>query len=215
MRDRHRGHPQPLLHLQDQLADQVGHDGIETARRLVTEQNLRVVRNGPRQPDPLSHSPGDLTRQQILDVAKPHHLQALGGDAPAELLREPPILEREGDVVPDRERVEQRPELEHHPDPPHEGVDLGPGGSGHADSVHDDLAPVGAKEPHQRAEQGRLAGPASTDQGEALPPLHLEVDPPEDPAVAETHRDVPHADDGGDLGSRLGRRHQKKYAVTR
>src|SRR5579875_425881 len=53
VRDHHDGGAQVLAQLQDQIVQQPGTDRIQTRRRFVEEQNLRVQRHRTRQPRPL------------------------------------------------------------------------------------------------------------------------------------------------------------------
>jgi hypothetical protein len=121
-------------------------------------------------------------------------------------------------LLPDRQRVEERPELEQHPDLADETVDLALLGGVDLDAADEDAPPIRAGEPHQVSQQHRLARSASTDHRHALPGRHLEVHSAMDPLplAVDAGPDVAHLEGGGATVRLVeGRAHQKQSAVTR
>jgi len=88
--------------------------GVDRAERLVHEQDLRVGREGPGDPDPLLHPAGELVRVARGEPFQPDPAQlltgALGGLGGGHL----PDRQREHDVVQDGPPREEPERLEHH-----------------------------------------------------------------------------------------------------
>lgn len=58
MRHDDRGHVVPLLRGDHQIIDDVARDGIESRRRLIVKNNLRLHRERPREADAFAHAAG-------------------------------------------------------------------------------------------------------------------------------------------------------------
>ncbi len=105
------------------------------------------------------------------------------------LLEAPHSAEPERDVLQCRQVGEQVERLEHHPDVPSDGVDVGIGG-GHGDAVEGDLAGVDVGEAVDTPQQRRLAAPRRPDEDLGVALVHPEADAVEDPLVAVGFHDV-------------------------
>ena len=94
----------------DQIVDDVGHDRIEAGGRLVEEDDLGLGGDGAGEADALLHAARKLGRAQLADLgAEADRGELLDRD----LLRALPapcraLDQAEGDVLPDRQAVEQR-----------------------------------------------------------------------------------------------------------
>ena len=91
--------------------------GVERAEGFVHQQDFRVLRECPRQRDPLAHATRQLVGAPIGGVDELHQLEQLigPGAAPFAFLHAPQ-LERELDVAPSREPGKQCALLEHQRD---------------------------------------------------------------------------------------------------
>ena len=103
----------PVAHAHHQFINDGAGDRIEAGGGLVVQDVFRAQRNGARDADPLAHSAGELGRKARFRIRQIHQIQRLG-DAGGDLTLAQRALftQSHGDVVADRERVEQRGELE-------------------------------------------------------------------------------------------------------
>jgi hypothetical protein len=126
VRDDHAGDAGPPPHFEDQLVDHVGHDRIEAGGRLVVEHEQRVEGEGPGEAGPLPHAARELDRLLGEHGSRqPDLVDERLHDAADLRLGQPGVLaERKGDVVEDRQAVEQRGALE---DEPVAGAEVGQG----------------------------------------------------------------------------------------
>ena len=72
----------PLAQLADQVADLADLDRVEPGRRLVEDQDLRVVHHRLGQADPLAESPRKLADDALLDLAELASAHDLGDRPP-------------------------------------------------------------------------------------------------------------------------------------
>ena len=113
VRDDDAGDAELFLHAHHELVDDGGGDRIESGGRLVVEDVLRLARDGARDADPLAHSAGEFDGKRLSRVGKIHELQRFLHARGDFLGREGSDLhEPHRDVFVDRERIEQRGELE-------------------------------------------------------------------------------------------------------
>src|SRR5882757_4525361 len=98
----------PLLpEVQDGLLHGRFGDRVEGAERLVHQQHLGVVDQGPCDGTPLLHAAGELAGEVVLEAAEPHQAEPLGGAFHAFRFRYPPDLERHHDVLDRRQPGEE------------------------------------------------------------------------------------------------------------
>ena len=140
----HRGHvvgdgDRGGAHLGDELADQVvddpGHDRVEAGGRLVEEDDGRVGGDGAGEADALLHAAGELGRVEVGGLGAEPDPAELGDRQLARLGLRPAaagVAQAEGDVLPDRQAVEQRAALEEHAEVAQEGAPVDLGASGRA-----------------------------------------------------------------------------------
>ena len=110
--------PSSLDAVDDQIVDDVGHDRVEAGRRLVEEDDLGLGGDGAGEADALLHAAGQLGRHRARRPRAPSPTWPSFAIAPClRLARGRPaggLDEPEGDVLPDRQAVEQRAALEQH-----------------------------------------------------------------------------------------------------
>ena len=165
-RDAHLAlHPLQLeLHLLAELE-------VQRAERLVQQQHVRFVHDGPGQRDALALAAGQLGRLAAAEPGQPDHLQGPVHLLPPLRLGHPAHPQPVLDVLRHGHVREQRVVLEHGVDVP--GVRRHPG-----DVAAAELDPPGVRplEPGDQPEQGGLARPGRPEQGEELPGPHHQVD---------------------------------------
>ena len=149
--------------------------GIEVAERLVQQQEIRLVHERPAESQALhlaaAQQRGRARLESLESDQAQHPLDLVADDAAlhaAERERIGDVLE-DGHVRPDRVRLEDHAEVpevrrEEHP-PRHRG---------HHAAAQRDLARVGALEPGDQAQRGRLAAAARSEQGEDFAPPDFE-----------------------------------------
>ena len=103
-----------LADLPDEEADAVRDNGVQACGGLVIQQAFRRGDDGPGYGYALDHASGEAGRHFFLLPQQVHGVQG-GGDARVQLLFIPDsfLAQREGDVFPYAEGVEECPLLEH------------------------------------------------------------------------------------------------------
>src|SRR5437588_541289 len=114
--DEEDGLPDPLLQRQQLVLELAADERVERRERLVHEQDVRIGRDRPREPDALLHAAGELAAIALGPLREPDERELLVDDAPALLGRVAPQLEPEADVVAHRSPRQQAELLEHHGD---------------------------------------------------------------------------------------------------
>ena len=152
------------LHLGAQLLVQGPHG-------LVEQQQLGALGQRPRQGHPLALAAGELVGAAPGEALHVHELEHLGDPLLDLGPRQAILLETEGDVLGHRHVGEERVGLEHHVDGPLMGRH-----GGDVLAVEQDLPFAGLFEAGQDAQQGRLAGARTAQQGEDLPLADGQVD---------------------------------------
>ena len=157
------GAAEVALHVLELGAHLQAQQGVEGRQRLVEQVDARVAHHGPAQRHALALAAGQLARlalQQRLDA------QQLGGAADARValgLRHLALLEREGEVVVDRLVGVERQVLEH-------DRDVAIAGPHVVDALVVDEHVAGRRllEPHDGAQERRLAGAGRPEDGHEL-----------------------------------------------
>ena len=101
----------------DQIVDDVGHDRIEAGGRLVEEDDLRIGGDGARQADALLHAAGKFGRRKIARRrrrGRPWRVSRSRCRLRLAARHAAALDQTEGDILPDRQAVEQRRALEQH-----------------------------------------------------------------------------------------------------
>ena len=198
--DHDRGHPEIVRGAPYHLVDVLGRDRIEARRRLVVEQDLRTVDQGARQADALALPARKLGRNLLFDpgdVGEVQPSQQIAHPFHDLVAREPVALDqREGDVLDDVHRIEQRRVLEHHAELAAQLAHLCVGERHDVLAVDPDLAAVRPQQPHQVLHQHRLPLPRTADDDVRATALDVEVDAPQDVLGTEglvqpAHPDLP------------------------
>src|SRR5262245_53547174 len=185
VRDEDRGDLFQVTQLQSQLADRAGGNRIEAGGRLVVEDDLRTSDQRARDAHAPAHPPRKLVRhlvRRVLQVDEPQHAHDDRLDLGlASLL----LAQAVGDVVVNREAVEQRALLKDHPDllpylhQPLFSV------IGDVFTVYQNGPRIGFDQPQSQAQQRGLprAAPPHHDLGFAV--THLEADFVQNRALVE------------------------------
>src|SRR6185503_1262448 len=123
----------------------------------------------------LAHPARELRGHESLASLEPHHGQHLGHARRDVLLRQHAMLaKREGDVVADRQRVEERALLEEHAHAPANRYEAVFVEGLEPCALNLDAALVGTEEPVQVLQQDALAAAAAAEQHERLARQHVE-----------------------------------------
>src|SRR5205823_2302863 len=91
--DEEDGLPDPLLQRQQLVLELAADERVERRERLVHEQDVRIGRERPREPDALLHAAGELAAIALGPLREPDERQLLLDDAPALLGRVAPRSE--------------------------------------------------------------------------------------------------------------------------
>src|SRR5918999_3964178 len=179
-------HRHPVLgeqaHHPKHVADELR---VERRRRLVEEHQLRAHGHRPRDRHPLLLAARELRRVGIRLGAEADAFEVLRGDALRRLLAAPQDAAlRDREVLGHGEVREEVELLEHHADPPPDGVDIDVG-IRDLDAADEDLPRRRLLEQVDAAQQRRLAGPGPADDAHDLAGLDPEVDAPEHLEVPE------------------------------
>ncbi len=166
-----------VAQLDDFLVHGDRRDRIEAGRRLVVEQDARLGRHRPGD----GHAP-PLAARQLRRLAVDEIGQAdeaedfldarVGvGRLPVQLLEQ-----LVADVLADRQRVEERPFLEHHPEVVADAHHVVLGHVVHLLAVDEDLAAIGLEQAEDQPQDRRLAGAAGAEKDLGVPGLQREAD---------------------------------------
>ncbi len=152
------------VQVDQQLGQVGGAHRVEAGVRLVAQDDLRVEHQGPGQPGALAHAAGDLTGELVLLPGQADHLHLGQHDLPdlgLGLLRV--LAQREGDVVVQVQRAEQRAVLEHHAEQLAHLVELALRAVHRVGAVDHHPAAVRPDQADQRLQEHRLAGAGGTE----------------------------------------------------
>ncbi|MCK7518223.1 MAG: hypothetical protein MZV64_11125 [Ignavibacteriales bacterium] len=170
-----------LADLLEQRDDLEGQLGVEVARRLVGQDDLGVVDDGPGDGHALLLAVGQAAGE-LPHLLVEVDLLERGEDAPADLLApDAHDLERHGDVLEDRPVEHQAEVLEDDAHRAPQGVDAVVGDLEDVDAVDQDLALGRQGLPEDRLEQGRLARAARPGDEVEVAVVDLEGDVGEGP----------------------------------
>src|SRR5262245_22161340 len=191
VRHHHRGRLELGLERGDQLADPPRVGRIEAGGGLVVEDDARTQRDRARHADALAHAARELGGQLLLGAREADALEALAHALAHPLLRPAHVLaDRVRDVLVDRERVEQRGALEHHPEVAAQRHPVVLGQAAHVAAEHGDLPGVAAQQPDHVLQTDRLSRARAAEDGEGLALRDAEVEAAQHGLLAER---LPHA----------------------
>src|SRR5947199_3536505 len=190
VRDHDRRHAEADIQGRDEIVEFGGGDRIEARRPLVEEQQRGVEGERAGDPSALLHPARDLRRKVVLETLESHQTELRADDRVDRVAVElGPLREREGDILRERHRAEERSRLEE--DAVAWGSLAPRGCAGDADR-----AAQGFLETDQCAEQGRLPAPAPAQDGEHVAAGHREVEVLEHHRVAVAERQALDLDHG-------------------
>ena len=170
MGDRDGGGAQFLHAFDDKLVDDVGHDGIEAGGRLVEEDDLRFGGDGAGQRHALLHAAGQFCRRKFGDIGAKADLGELLHRLVAGrfAVHAPALDQAEGDVFPDRQRIEEGAALKQHAELLQDPLAVA---RAHADdlfAIDQDAAALGLHQAEDAFERHRFAGARSADDDEGF-----------------------------------------------
>jgi hypothetical protein len=99
-----------------QLTDRPRRDRIESGRRFIVKDYLRVSDQRPRNANPAPHATGELVRHLGAQHPRDRRSEASARRPARSLLGDILLAQAIGDVIIDVEAVEERSLLEDHPD---------------------------------------------------------------------------------------------------
>ena len=150
----------PLPDTEQQFLHQPARLVVESAERLVEQQDFRAVRQGAGDGRSLLHAAGELFRPMVLEAAQADLVDIAIDNLPFFLLGNAAFAQAEGDVFADRQPGKQRIGLEHHaairPRPRHR-----PTGQQH-------FARRRAVETGDDAQQGRFSASRRAEDGDEI-----------------------------------------------
>ena len=174
------------VEVDDQLVQVGDADRVEAGVRLVEQDDLGIEDEGAREAGTLAHTAGDLTGQLLLGALEADHLHLLVDDVGDLLLALLGVLtKREGDVVEQVHRPEQRAVLEQDAEQLAGLVELALAAVRDVDVADDDRALVRLEQADQRLQEDRLAGARRAEQDGHLTRRQGQRDVAPDPLLAE------------------------------
>src|SRR2546430_944747 len=173
---------------------------VEVARRLVGQDQQRVVHQRPHDRDALLLAAGEAIGKASGPIREPDQFQEVAGSARAVLPRAGVEFERQPEVFLDGQRRDQVEELEDEADvAPAEERAFPLGECRHRRAVDDHLARRGHVDPAEQVEERRLSRTAAPEQDRELAWPDDGVDVPENDvlhvALPVDLRETPHLDE--------------------
>ncbi len=192
MSDDDAGHRIALADLQDQFVDDVGHDRVEAGGRLVVQHDFGIECQGAGQAYAFLHAAGELSGFfQLGGGGKADFLEALADDvADLRLVEAALLAQAEGDVVVDREAVEQGGALEEKTEAEALLGQVVVAQVGQAFAVEDHGPRRGPQQGDHEFEENGLAAPAFADDDDSLPARDVEIDALQDALLWELHAEL-------------------------
>src|SRR5512143_1682076 len=169
MGDCDRRHSQFFPQLDDELVDRVRRDGVQTRSRLIVQDDLRVHGDGSRKPNPFAHAARQVNGHLVLDYFQPDKRVLLRSDGPDLLVRQFRMRpQAETDILPHRERIEERRHLEQHAELFSQLIQLVLVEIVQDLARHLNLAPIREEQPDDVLDQYAFAAAAASNDGHAL-----------------------------------------------
>ena len=169
------------LHLGAQQREHaIGGIAVEVAGRFIGEHQRRAVHQRARDRDPLRFTPGEHLHRIVGPPAQADRLEHRQRARPRLGARHLEQLQRQRDVLQQRQLRQQVEGLEHEADAPApQRGERVVAKRGEVDAVEQYAAAVGPVEPCHHVEQRRLAGARFTHERDRLASLHRERQPVE------------------------------------
>jgi hypothetical protein len=195
--DDHAGDVEAVAGLLDQVVDHAAGDGVEAARRLVVDEDLRLEHERAREADALALAARQLARH----AGSPFPRCPSSLSMSSTFVRWIPsrhllavLAQGEHDVFEDRQRVEQRRVLEDHAEPLRTRFSSTSPRGAMSVAVDPDVPGGRLLEADQHPQQGGLARARAADDNGGLVALEVHGDPPQDQGVPEALDHVVHED---------------------
>src|SRR2546423_2667168 len=189
------GDPQLLSHPDHELVDDRAGHWIESRRRLVVEDVLRLPRDRARDADAFAHPARELGGKLGFDPGKIYELESFA-DAldDLRLAHSSFLAQSHRDVVTDAEGIEQRGELEDVADLGSELVQLDTGERGDLLPIDPDGTPIRLQQPDDVLDRDRFTAAREADKDHGFALVDFEGEAFEDLFRAEGFVDVDELD---------------------
>lgn len=164
MGDDQHGRVDLRVEIDERLRQIGGPHRVEPRVGLVAQNDLRIEHERPRQPGPLPHAARYLPGQLALGPQQPDDIHPLHDDAAdlgLFLLRV--LAQREGDVVEEVHRPEERTVLEHQPEELAGLIDVALTAVDHVDPIDEDASALRLEQPDQGLQEHGLARTGRTE----------------------------------------------------
>ncbi len=161
-----------LLEPEEPVPDDVACLRVEAGRRLVEQQHLGPVDQGPRDRQPALHAAGEVLDHRVALLGQLHELEQLVDPLPDLLARQPEVAAVDVEVVADGQLGVEGVLLRADPDP---GADRGPSWAGSMPRIRR-LAPAHRRDRRDHPHRGGLAGAVGPEEAEGLPSRDVDVD---------------------------------------
>ena len=156
--------------------DDLAVDGVECARRLVSEEDPAAPHDGSRDGDALLLAAGQVVRKAVGQVHEADPVKRLQGGDPRRATTDPIELQRQRHILGRRQPGQQVEVLEHVADrPATEHRQAGAVERGDVDAGHQDVARRGPIETTHQRQEGGLAGAARPHDRHQLTLAHGQV----------------------------------------
>jgi hypothetical protein len=191
VRDDHDGRVDLGVEVDEQLRDVAGAHRVEAGVRLVDEDDLRVEDQRAGETRAFAHAAGDLAGQFLLRACEADHVHLVGDDRAdlgLGLLRV--LAQREGDVVEEVHRAEQRAVLEEDAEEFAGFVELVLTAAHQVDTIDDDAAGVRFQQADQTFQEHGFPGAGRTEHDAHLAGRESQRDVLPDSLLPERLREV-------------------------
>ena len=192
--DGHCGGPHFDDNLADQIVDDAGHDRVQPGGGFVEKDDFRLCGNGAGQTHAFLHAARQLGGQAVGHVGfEAHAAQFLDGDGAGLFARafEGAAQQAKGDVLPDRQAVEQRAALKQHAEAGQKGIAVA-GTCGLA--IDQNGACIRCHQPQNAFQRHGFSGAGATDDHHRCALGDMQVDPAQHVVGAERFGNALHPD---------------------
>jgi hypothetical protein len=192
------GETEAAFQIPDQFVKAAGSDRIEPGRGFVEKNDLRIESERACEACSFAHAPRELGRILLTGIfGQPHHADLNGGNLVHQAQRYSPVifLQRDFDVLCDRQRTEQRAILEQYTPTVFKLPALTVAHLQKVSPEYFDLSRSWPVQPDYRPQQHRLAGTRTADNAEDFAADDIEIETVVDRLGAEAVDEAAHADD--------------------
>src|SRR5713101_1185005 len=206
----HHGGAEAVSQLEDEVVQEARADGVESGRRLVEEEDVRVQGHGPGQAGPLAHAAADLGGIEVLEPGEPGQGELERGDLGDPIGTQVRVLaKRQLDVLRQRHGAPQGSALIQDAHAAEHPLPDGQLGRPEALAVVEHVASQGLGQPDHVPEERALAASAASHDHKDVAGTDGEAEIALDDALPVSHVDVADLDPGlASRGHHTVRRHR-------